>query len=81
MAIMGLLLDVWITINVWRVMPPHVPQMETVELDRTATELRASIPSLSHYDKLGSLLRLPSISISCVTDVWVSGAQTSRATT
>ena len=45
---MGLLLDVWITINVWRVMPPDVPQMETVELDRTATELRASIPSLSY---------------------------------
>ena len=77
------------------VVPPHVPHMETTELDRTVTALRSSV--LDHsltaalYDELNKLpsptlsssrLRLPGI-LSSVNDVSMSGLdmQTYHATT
>ena len=77
------------------VVPPHIPPMETAELDRTVTELHSSLPDVSLattlYDELhrlpsptvaSSRLRLPGI-VSHITDVCTSGlgAQTYRATT
>ena len=77
------------------VVPPHIPRMETAELDRTVAELRSSLPDASLavtlYHELNRLppptgassrLRLPGI-ISLITDVSMSGldAQSYRATT
>ena len=77
------------------VIPPHIPQMETAELDRTVTELCSSLPDVSLacilYDELNKLpspmvvssrLRLPGI-VSLITDISMSGldVQTYHATT
>ena len=75
--------------------PPHIPHIETAELDRIVTELRSSIldacPAVALYHELNKLppptgassrLRLPGI-ISQIIDVTMSGLdqQTYHATT
>ena len=77
------------------VVPPHVPQMETADLDRAVTKLRSSLPDTSLaailYDELKKLpspmvvssrLRLPCI-VSPITNISMSrpDAQTFCATT
>ena len=84
-----------VNLTVYNVLvPPHIPRMETAELDRTVTELRSSLPDASLaaalYHELNRLpppivsssrLRLPGI-VSQITDVSTSGldTQTYRAT-
>ena len=84
-----------VNLTVYKILvPPHIPQMETAELDRTITQLRSSLPDTSLavtlYHELNRLptptvassrLRLPGI-VSQITDVSVLGldAQTYRVT-